>query len=37
MREILFRGKDIAGAWHYGDLEIISDDFIKIVNHRMHE
>lgn len=37
MREILFRGKDIADNWHYGDLEYITDDFVKIVNHRMNE
>lgn len=33
MREILFRGKDIAGNWHYGDFEYYTDDFVKIVNH----
>lgn len=37
MREILFRGRDIAGNWHYGDLEIISDDLCKIVNHKLLE
>lgn len=37
MREILFRGKDIAGNWHYGDYEYFTDDFVKIVNHKEHE
>lgn len=37
MRKIIFRGRDIAGNWHYGDLEIISDDLCKIVNHKLLE
>lgn len=37
MREILFRGKDIAGNWHYGDFEYYTDDFVKIVNHSQQE
>lgn len=37
MREILFRGRDIANNWHYGDIEYFTDDFIKIVNHSNHE
>ena len=30
----LFRGKDISGEWHYGDVEWFSDDFVKITNHK---
>ena len=37
MREILFRGKDVAGNWHYGDYEYFTEDFVKIVNHKEHE
>lgn len=37
MREILFRGKDIVGNWHYGDFEYYTDDFVKIVNHSQQE
>lgn len=37
MREILFRGKDIAGKWHYGDFEYCTDNFVKIVNHSQNE
>ena len=33
----IFRGKDISGEWHYGDLEWFTDDFVKIVNHKIHE
>lgn len=28
MREILFRGKDIAGNWHYGTPLIFTDDYV---------
>lgn len=28
MREILFRGKDIAGNWHYGVPLIFTDDYV---------
>lgn len=37
MREILFRGRDFGGDWHYGDLEIYSDDVCKIVDHKVFE
>ena len=30
MREILFRGKDIAGNWHYGVPLIFTDDYVCI-------
>ena len=30
MREILFRGKDIAGNWHYGVPLVFTDDFVCI-------
>ena len=28
MREILFRGKDIAGNWHYGVPLVFSEDYV---------
>ena len=28
MREILFRGKDIAGKWHYGVPLVFSEDYV---------
>lgn len=30
MREILFRGKDIAGNWHYGVPLVFTDDYVCI-------
>ena len=30
MREILFRGKDIAGKWHYGVPLVFTEDYVCI-------
>ncbi len=37
MREILFRGKDIYGKWHYGDLINLTSEIKQICNHAMLE
>ena len=37
MREILFRGKDIAGNWHYGDLINLTKEIKQICNHNQLE
>ena len=37
MREILFRGKDIAGIWHYGDLINLTKEIKQICNHNQLE
>ena len=37
MREVLFRGKDIAGNWHYGDLINLTEELKQICNHNQLE
>lgn len=37
MREILFRGKDVYGIWHYGDLINLTDEIKQICNHTQLE
>ena len=37
MREILFRGKDIADNWHYGDLINLTEEIKQICNHSQLE
>lgn len=37
MREILFRGKDIAGNLHYGDLINLTEEIKQICNHTQLE
>lgn len=37
MRENLFRGKDIAGNWHYGDLINLTKEIKQICNHNQLE
>lgn len=36
MREILFRGKDIAGNWHYGTPLVFTEDYVCITAPHTH-